>query len=87
MEQLKVKVQFNAAAINEALAKAIESNILCLTCLAKIETMTEMAQSDICSPCQQVIQVLLGEIMERQLQHALDQSGLPANGVRIGIPD
>jgi predicted amidophosphoribosyltransferase len=70
METVHVHVTLDAAMINAALSKIIETNLLCADCLAKIEAAEKWTQSDLCSNCrvQLVISTFLDQLIEARLQ-------------------
>jgi hypothetical protein len=83
MGMQRVKLAFDAVAINEALAAVLDAGLLCDVCTTKTQTRTVMMQSDFCPTCQRVIQMYLGLIVERRLQEVLIQKGLSPDAVKV----
>jgi hypothetical protein len=83
MNLQRMKLLFDAAAIEEALAAVLDAGLLCDVCTAKTQTKTTMVQRDFCSTCQRVIQTHLGVMVERRLQGILAQMGLSPDAVKV----
>lgn len=83
MQMKRVKLIFDAAAINEALAAVLDAGLLCDVCAVKVETKAQMAQSGSCPTCQRVIQMQLGLMVEGRLQDILAQMGLSPDAVKV----
>jgi hypothetical protein len=79
----RVKLKFDAAAINETLDAVLDAGLLCDVCTAETQTRTAMVQSDFCPTCQRVIQTHLGVMVERRLQDIFAQTGLPPDAVEV----
>lgn len=83
MGMQRVKLAFDAVAINEALAAVLDAGLLCDVCTTKTQTRTVMMQSDFCPTCQRVIQMHLGLMVERRLQEILAQKGFSPDAVKM----
>jgi hypothetical protein len=79
----RVKLRFDAAAVDEALASALEAGLLCDVCTAKLQTRAVIGQNDFCSSCQTVIQMHLGLLVEPRLQVVLAENGLSPDAVKL----
>jgi hypothetical protein len=83
MNVQRVKLMFDAVAINDALAAVLDAGLLCDVCTVKTQTKTVMVQSDFCPTCQRVITTHLGVMVECRLQEELAQMGLSPDAVKV----
>lgn len=83
MSAQRVKMAFDAVAVNEALAAVVDAGLLCEVCTTKTQARTVMTQSNFCPTCQRVIQMHLGLMVERRLQDVLAQQGFSHLAVRV----
>jgi hypothetical protein len=83
MGKLRVKLMFDATAVDEALTAALDAGLLCDVCTTKVQTRAVMVQNEFCPNCQQVIKTYLGLIVERRLQAVLTERGLSHDAVKL----
>lgn len=83
MNLQRMKLLFDTAAIEEALAAVLDAGLLCDVCTAKRQKQTAIVQRDFCSTCQRVIQAQLGLIVEGRLQLVLAENGLSPDAIKL----
>jgi hypothetical protein len=85
MNMQRVRLAFDAVAVNEALAEALDGGLLCDVCTDKVQTRARMLQSDFCPNCQGVIQMHLRLFVERRLRVVLIENGMSPDDVKVMI--